>query len=147
MADLHPPLTHFPIALIITACLFQAVLVFKRSWMSRSTPLLLLGLALVLTLAATQSGEDAANLAQLETNIPEAVGTVIDQHGKYADVTVWGTIIIFFGWLWLFLKNPVDHRMDVAALLFLILLSIAVGITGYLGGELVMTHGVGVRLQ
>ena len=49
--------------------------------------------------------------------------------------------------LWLFLKNPVDHRMDVAALLFLILLSIAVGITGYLGGELVMTHGVGVGLQ
>lgn len=146
MAGLHPQLTHFPIALIITACLFQAVLVLKRSWMCRSTPLWLLGFALILTLGATLSGEDAVNLAQQETDILAAAVTVMEQHETYADVTVWGTLIVFFGWLWLFLKNPVDRRLDVAALLCLLLLSIAVGITGYLGGEMVMTHGVGVGL-
>ncbi|MCH7731111.1 MAG: hypothetical protein IIB44_01150 [Candidatus Marinimicrobia bacterium] len=43
-------------------------------------------------------------------------------------------------------KYPKNSGVDYIALAFLSLLSLSVGITGYLGGELVMRYGVGVGL-
>ena len=144
MASLHPQITHFPVALIITAFLLQIIVILKPTWVSRSTPLWLLGMAVIFSFIATLSGQDAANVAVLTTELENPARSLIIKHRAFATFTVWSSLGVLIGWLWFFLKYRDDRRVDVLSLLFLLLLSVSVGVTAYLGGELVMTHGVGV---
>ena len=59
-------------------------------------------------------------------------------------MTTWGSIIVAILWIYFFLKNPHDFRVDRVALVLLSLLSGLVIVTASLGGTL--SHGYGVGM-
>ncbi|MFQ6615920.1 MAG: DUF2231 domain-containing protein [Fidelibacterota bacterium] len=144
MGPIHPQVTHFPIALIITAFLFQIVVVVKPAWLGRTAPLWLLGLAAALSLVSALSGQDAANTALRVTELSESTRSLLDRHKQLANFTLWASLGTLILWVWLLLRFPAGRWVDRLALGLLFLLAVSVAVTGFLGGELVLSHGVGV---
>lgn len=143
LASADNPFSHCP---YITAFFLQIVAMLKPSWVCLSTPLWIPGLAIVPAFLSSLSGEQAAYLAGVSQNLADSTQALIDQHDAFATFTIWTSLAVLMGWVWLFLKFPGDRRVDWTALFFLFLLSVAVAVTGYLGGKLVLVHGVGVNL-
>ncbi|MFQ6678058.1 MAG: DUF2231 domain-containing protein [Fidelibacterota bacterium] len=140
---IHPILVHFPIALITSAFFFQALYVWKLPLICRTMSMWLLGLGALLSIPATVSGqEEAVYVGQfgLETIVLET----IQLHELMANLATWGSLITVLAWVYFFLNNPHDDRIDRLALAFLGLLTGFVIFTGYLGGLLSHGHGVGM---
>ncbi len=134
----------------MVAFVFQIFAIWKPTWVNRLVPMLLLGLGVITSILAGISGQDAATMAITEMILLDFTRNAIETHERFANFTIWGSLIFLIGWLYLYFaqhlgKNyPKNSGIDYIALAFLFLLSLSVGITGYLGGELVMRYGVGV---
>jgi uncharacterized membrane protein len=102
----------------------------------------LLGFAAVMSIAATLSGQnEAARAGQVGYNT--IVLETIQRHELLGNLTAWGSITILILWVYFFLKDMDDHRVDILALAFLGLLTGMVMFTSYLGGTLTFIYGVG----
>ena len=139
---LHPAVVHFPIALIAAALIFHTLHLYRPKWIDKSTGLWLLGLSIIFSLASVLSGQKEIQKAgelgyQTETLI------LIEQHQTLGNIVVWGSILLFISWLFLYLKNQVNNKVNQLAFAFLLLLFFVVLFSGYTGGLLVYVHGVG----
>lgn len=102
----------------------------------------LLGFVAISSLGANVTGQrDAIKVGQIgyETIILET----IQLHELMANITTWGSVVVVL-WVYFFLKDMHDQRVDRLALAFLGLLSGVVLFTNYLGG--VLSHGYGVGM-
>lgn len=122
----------------------QLIALLRPKWIGRAVPIWLLGLSVVFSLTSMLSGQEAAVAALGKNGLSATVKALILQHEDFATFTVWTSLALLIGWLFLYLRFPDDRRVDLLAGAFLILLSAAVLFTGYLGGVLVMRYGVGV---
>ena len=139
---LHPAVVHFPIALITAALILHTIYLYRPEWMHKAIGLWLLGLSTIFSLVSVLSGQKEIQKAgelgyQTETLI------LIEQHQTLGNIVVWGSILLFFSWLFLYLKNLVNYKVNQLAFAFLLLLFFVVFISGYTGGLLVYIHGVG----
>ena len=139
---LHPAVVHFPIALITAALIFHTLHVCKPEWINRSIGLWLLGLSTIFSIVAVLSGQKEIQKAG-ESGYPTETLILIERHQTIGNIVVWGSILLFIGWLFLYLKNQVNNQVNHLAFAFLLLLFIIVIISGYTGGHLVFIHGVG----
>ena len=139
----HPYLVHFPVALFVVAFVLHGLQLWRPQWLSRGIGLWLLGLGALAGFWTSITGNKAAALAQQQQLLPEAV-TLLNRHAQWATLTSWGSLALFILWLYFFLKDREDHRVDVVALVLLGLLAVGVMITSYLGSQLVFTQGVGL---
>ena len=139
---LHPAIVHFPIALITTALILHGIQLWKPNWLGRVVGLWLMGLATIFSIAAVLSGRKEAAKAG-EIGYPTETLIFIERHKTIGNIVVWGSILFFVGWIYLFLKYKNDIRLDKLALAFLLLLFMIVTISAYTGGQLVYIHGVG----
>jgi len=139
----HITLVHFPIALIVSAFIFQALYLMKSNMICRTMSMWLLGLAAVMSIPATITGQKEAVLAG-QSGLETIVLETIQRHEFMANLTSWGSILVAFLWLYFFLKNPHDLKIDRLALAFLGLLTGIVLFTNYLGG--LLSHGYGVGM-
>ena len=80
------------------------------------------------------SGQKTEKL--LDTLCPEAI-EALHYHKIFANITVWGLILLSFIWIYITLKNKATKEFQKLMLAFLTILFISVTITGYLGGQLV----------
>jgi len=142
LLPLHPAIVHFPIALITTAFIFQALHIWKHNWICRTTSMWLLGFAAIMSIAATITGQnDATQAAQI--GFDSLVLHTIQQHELMGNLTAWGSIALLIFWVYFYLKNMDDRRIDFLALAFLGLLAGMVMFTSYLGGTLTFIYGIG----
>ena len=139
---LHPAIVHFPIALITTALILHGIQLWKPNWLGRVVGLWLMGLATIFSIAAVLSGQKEATKAGA-IGYPTETLIFIERHETIGNIVVWGSILFFIGWIYLFLKYKNDIRLDRLALAFLLLLFMIVTISAYTGGQLVYIHGVG----
>ena len=139
---LHPAIVHFPIALITTALILHGIQLWKPNWLGRVVGLWLMGLATIFSIAAVLSGKKEAAKAS-EIGYPTETLILIERHETIGNIVVWGSILFFIGWIYLFLKYKNDIRLDRLALAFLLLLFMIVTLSAYTGGQLVYIHGVG----
>jgi uncharacterized membrane protein len=139
----HPYLVHFPIALFVAAFLLHGLQLWRPKWFSRTIGLWLLGLGALTGFWTSLTGDKAAALAQQQPLVPKAVA-LLNQHTQWATLTSWGGLALFILWLYFFLKDRENRRVDVVALALLGLLAVGVMITSYLGSQLVFTQGVGL---
>ncbi len=140
---LHPALVHYPIALLVTAFIFQALHLWKSYWICRTTSMWLLGFAAIMAIASTLTGQQDAVYAG-QVGYDTIVLETIQRHELMGNLTAWGSLIVLILWIYLFLKDMQDHRVDYLALAFLGLLAGMVMFTSYLGG--VLSHGYGVGM-
>lgn len=139
LAELHPYLVHFPIALLTVGFLFDVASLFSSRLPFRQMGATLLVIGVVVAGAAVLTGDQAMDAA-------EHAGVhkhIIEPHEESATVT----LFLFLGlliarillrkresaWLW-------RGYLVVALLAVFMLLR-----TGYLGGKLVFEHGIAVK--
>lgn len=136
---LHPMVVHFPIALLSTAILFQVLEALLKRDFFREAALWLLSLGMLGAVVAIVTGilqEEAVEAA----GVPEHA---IERHETAAFATVavfavlW-TMRRFRGRRWVPTHPAIASVLALAGLILL-------GVTGYLGGSLVYTHGAGVE--
>lgn len=141
MINLHPPLSAFPLALIITAGILELICFWKNSPTLRAAIRVNLLFAVLFVAATFFTGYRASELANQTFTIAD---DVIRAHHSV-------------GRLLLFLIAPcaalevlstrATHNPKVFRILYLIFLAVCLGLviyTGYLGGRLVFVEGAGV---
>jgi uncharacterized membrane protein len=136
---LHPIVVHFPIALLVTAILFEFLEILLKRDSLREAATWLLGLGFLGALAATATGVWAEEAAE-EAGVPESA---IETHElfAFATVAVFG-ILLAVRWLQGKRRIPEFPRVFLAIGLVGVVL---MGLTGYFGGDLVYRYGAGVE--
>lgn len=141
IAELHPLVVHFPIALLIVAVLFDlAALLLKREDLS-SGALYLQGIAALGAIAAVLTGNEAEEPVEHLAGIEP----ILERHEDLGKILMWAVIAVVALRLVLTLKKKMDHQgaRALAAVLSLGLAAL-VGVTGFFGGKLVYEYGAGV---
>ena len=140
--NLHPLVVHFPIALTFVAAIFLLAARFRSSDVRASQwavvghwALWLSALSAVVTALfgwqafGTVNHDDAGHLA-MKVHLTWAVSTTI----------VLVIVAIIDGW-----RSQVDRPASWGVTIMVAFLVGAIAVTGWLGGEVVFRHGVGVR--
>ncbi len=122
----------------------QCIVLIHPNWMDNRAPIWIFGFSLAMSFSSMISGQAAANIAISEFGLGEPAQALMARHENFATFTVWISLVVLIGWLWLYFRFPGNQRVDLVAFAFLLLLTVAVVFTGYFGGELVMRYGVGV---
>lgn len=136
---LHPMLVHFPIALLMTSVLFDAVGAWLTRESLREAALWGLVLGLLAGVAAFAAGDMAAEAAE-RAGVPESL---IETHEHLAGATL-GVFGALLAWR-LLLRNRFSPRTQIAYLMVAIVGLGLLSATGHYGGSLVYEHGVGVN--
>lgn len=139
LAELHPAIVHFPIALLSVSVLLDLASLFSSRLPFRQMGATLLVLGVALAGAAVITGDQAMDAAE-RAGVKEQI---IAPHEQSATAT----LFIFLALLILrivMLKRPwtwLWHAYLVVALVGVVLLFR----TGHLGGKLVFEHGIAVK--
>ena len=141
LPNYHPMVVHFPIALTIIAFLLSIAAYARRSHPVSAQ----LAAAGHFTLWLAAIGAAAAVLfgwlAYNSVNHDDAGHAAMLLHRAWAIPTAIGLILLASWDAW---KYRVNELISVPMLFLLFLLSQAIAVTGWLGGEVVFRHGIGV---
>ncbi len=137
--ELHPAIVHFPIALLLLAGALGAVSLFYKREFYKDLTLKCLIAGVVFTPFAVLTGMVAEQ--NLQHN--EAIHEILIIH-KYNGFVILFLFQILLVWFWLRRKlfGNIEYNAWVVGLLVGNLL---IFYQGYLGGEMVYTHGAGVK--
>ena len=134
----HPAVAHFPIALAITATvLLLAGRLFPATTLLPSCGRLLLQLSALSAVVAAALGWYA-----FQTVDHDAAGHLVMLSHRGWAVASTGGLLLFA--LWDTLRQRSGKGPHAALLADMFVLSGSIGFTGWLGGEMVYRHGVGV---
>lgn len=139
LAQLHPGIVHFPIALLTVGFLFDVASLFssRLPFRQMGATLLVLGVAMAgLAVLTGDQAKDAAERAGVKAQ-------VIEPHQESATATLFlflGALILRIlllkrPWVWLWRGYVLVALIGVIMVLR----------TGYLGGQLVFEHGIAVK--
>jgi uncharacterized membrane protein len=135
----HPMVVHFPIAIIMTGFLVDLLSLFitKEKCLPK-LGLYLEVLGMLAAIAAFGTGYYLTSLMEGEA------GLLRDKHQLFATLTLISIILATFLRLLLVYQKKEESQMKYVALCLFLLAFIFVGITGYLGGNLVYGYMVGL---
>ncbi len=138
---LHAMLIHFPIALLVVGFLSELIAIFLKKDFFKNVAFYLLLLGSLGAIAAYVTGSYAGEgIEEGPLKIP------MELHEQAALITIWLSIITaLYNVLINFFKVQ-NVMAKWAGILLYALLVAAVARTGYLGGQLVFSHGAGVEL-
>ncbi|MCE1188120.1 MAG: hypothetical protein LWX56_03180 [Ignavibacteria bacterium] len=158
LAQFHPKIVHFPIALFITYAFLEATAVVWKKDFIRNAAFLLLGLGVLSALAALFTGNQAASMAEkwdeAGVKVISAIPfQVMRHHEEWATITTWwftGLLILrVLVYLYIQRKNRYPQFKVFAFPIIAILALVGCYFlfeTGEHGGHLVYKKGVGTEL-
>ncbi|MDF1549340.1 MAG: DUF2231 domain-containing protein [Bacteroidales bacterium] len=138
---LHAMVIHFPIALLMAGFLSELIALFSKKEFFKNAAFYLLILGALGAIVAYLSGSYAGEgIEEGPLKIP------VELHEQAANITLWLAIItaLFRIGIYFFKVNR-SWTKWVSIILFAAVVG-AIARTGYLGGELVYSHGAGVQL-
>lgn len=138
---LHAMVIHFPIALLMAGFLSELIALFSKKDFFKNAAFYLLILGALGAIVAYLSGSYAGEgIEEGPLKIP------VELHEEAANITLWLAIItaLFRIGIYFFKVNR-SWTKWVSIILFAAVVG-AIARTGYLGGELVYSHGAGVQL-
>lgn len=138
MHPIHPMVVHFPIALLLTSCLFEALALRWRGEPFRETSLSLLVVGVLAAGAALITGH-AAEEAVEQSSIPKQA---IDIHEQLGFATFWLFLVLLglrlaMRWGWMREQPKLTLAVGLGGSVLLLAAS-------YFGGDLVYRFGAGV---
>ena len=117
----HPLLIHFPIGFIFAALILHSIYLLKPNWACKTGSIWLTGFSAIFSLLASISGQLEYNKALTMYYSPEVL-EVLTNHQKMGNVFTWTLILFTLLWVNFFFKKMNDKRVDVLALIILIVL-------------------------
>ncbi len=137
----HAMIIHFPIALLMAGFLSEIIALFSKKEFFSNVAFYLLFLGALGASAAYVSGSYAGEGIE-----DGPLKNPVELHEQVATVTLWLAIITaLFRAVVFYFKYSRSWVKWVGILLFAALVG-SVAITGYLGGQLVYSHGAGVQM-
>lgn len=148
LAQLHPKIVHFPIALLSTYVLLEIIgVVFKRDFFSKTAHLILL-LGVLGALAAVLTGNQAEDVAHLWLKQGANINVnAIENHSTYANITLWFFAALLVLRTFAVLKKKFTGYIKYAFVVLAIIGFLFIYQTGKLGGKLVYDYGTGTQLK
>ncbi len=148
LANLHPKIVHFPIALFIVYALLEIIGSFVKKDFFSKTAHLILFLGVIGAVAAVLTGNSAEDAARILSKAGASISMQsIENHSDFANFTLW----YFAGILVLRTFVVIRKKFEGSIKYFFVILSI-IGVflvyqTGELGGKLVYKYGIGTELK
>ena len=134
----HPAIVHFPLALFITAFLFNCLgIIFKKEPLQRTALHMYIAAALFAPLAV-QTGLWQEDFRQIHH-------PVLSLHKTFALLTMWSSLISL-PILWLSKKISLK-QFKITLCIFTLLMVIFVSSAGFLGGRMVFDYGIGIETE
>jgi uncharacterized membrane protein len=137
LGDLHPKLVQFPLVLLLCGLVFDAVGLIRRSKRFHWAAVILSSTGTVLLLVAFICGIYAEIWAG-RAGVPQ---DPIEWHEFVANLASWGFVILT---AWRLLLKPTRRRALTAYTTIGLFYYILLGLTAYLGGQLVFNYGAAV---
>ncbi len=144
LAELHPPVVHFAIALTIVGVLFDiAGFVLKKESLKHAGFWAFI-VGVIAVWGAAITGHQAEELVEYMVE-GTSIEDVLEKHEGIGEVLPWLFTVLGLFRIYLFFKEKTG-----LFILYLIAGLIAIGIIGYqgrIGGKLVYEYGVGVKID
>ena len=147
IADLHPVVVHFPVALFVLYCLFEILsLLMKNENLVISAHIILIT-GVITSIGAAVTGNQAAESVQILSaqgiSIPQHL---IESHEDYATITMWYFFAILGFRTYFVIKKKFFERIKIIFVILSIVGSILIIETGRIGGVLVYEYGIGTEI-
>ncbi len=147
LAELHPRIVHFPVALFILYFFFEASgILLKKNYLSKSAYIILfVGIvtAVIAVLTGNQAHEAAKILYKEKINL---LDRMIEQHEQNATITLWYFFAVLVLRTYLILKKKFENKWKYIFIPLGLAGCYLIYITGIHGGDLVFKYGIGTQL-
>ena len=137
LGDLHPKLVQFPLVLLLSGLIFDAVGFYRKSKRFHWAAMILSSAGTVMLLIAFICGIYAEIWAG-RAGVPQ---DPIEWHEFVANLASWGFVILT---AWRLLMNTENRRALAAYTIIGLFYYVLLGLTAYLGGQLVFNYGAAV---
>ena len=142
MAELHPPIVHFAVALTMAGVFFDLVGFFLNRDSLKKAGFWSLVVGVAALWAAMFSGEAAEEVVEHFAKVVKAE-ELLERHETLGKLLPW--LFTLVGGLRVYLYLKEDRKLFVAYLIVGIIGVVLVGLQGRLGGKMVYEYGVGVK--
>ena len=144
LAELHPKVVHFPVALLLTFALFELLgTVLKKDYFHKAAHLILF-LGVVGSVLAVLSGKQAG---AANPNWTEASIELIREHSSYANITMWYFVGVLVVKTFLVVKKKMNQTFNYIILVLALVGCFFIFETSEHGGQLVTKFGIGTELN
>ncbi len=147
LADLHPMIVHFPIAIYLVYVVFEVVGLFMQEEHFAKTAQYLLFIVLLTSVLSALTGNQAADMINdLKLNNYENIAIEIEEHESIANLFIWFTVFLFVSRTYLLLKKNLIRKYRIIIAVISIIGVFLIWETAEHGGKLVYKFGVGTDL-
>lgn len=136
---LHPPIVHFPIALLFSAAIFALLSLFAKRELFKEIVFWNLLFGVISAIAAVLTGL----LAEQNLIHNEEIHELLEKH-EFNGFAIAIAFLILLSWLWI-RKNKFGKREYITWVILLVFGAAMITYQGWLGGEMVFQQGAGVK--
>ncbi|NPA16998.1 MAG: DUF2231 domain-containing protein [Aquificae bacterium] len=142
LAEFHPPVVHFAIALVIMGVLFDIAGFVLRKESLKHAGFWSIMVGVVAVWGAAITGHQAEELVEHAIEGTKAY-EILEEHEELGEILPWVVSALGFFRLFLFFKE--NNLLFIGYLIAGLIVSGAIGLQGRIGGKLVYEYGVGVK--
>ena len=144
LANLHPQIVHFPIAILFTYALFELIGVVMKKGFYQKAAYLLLILGVIGAFFAVLTGNQAFASYQYWNNSSKEL---FEYHQTYANITIWFFTVLLVVRTFLLVKKKFNGIIKYFILLLALFGCFLIYQSAKYGGDLVKKFGVGTDLK
>ena len=143
LADIHPKVVHFPIALLTTYSILEIIGIFFNKEFIKKSALLVLCLGVVTSLFAVLTGNQAATNFIYWNDDSLAL---LNDHQTSATYLLWFSAIVCGLRIFALIRKKFAGWREYVFIVFAIIILFIVFMTGSYGGDLVKKFGIGTDI-
>lgn len=140
LAEFHPLIVHFPIALFILYIFFEVISLFTKTDFFNKAAALILFLGVITGLIASLTGNLAAD------TVVDKFELVVKKHQEWATMTQWYFTFLLIFRFFLIFKQKFSGYIRYGFVVLALFGIFMVYKTGHYGGKLVYRYGIGTEL-
>lgn len=147
MAELHPFVVHFPIALLTLYVVLEVVTCFikNETLENITTYILLFGILTAVNAVLTGNQAEQAAAAIMDST-QTVIHESIEDHEQFASLTLWYFLALLVARYYLRLKKKMTKLFKSVMIILALCGGILIFLAGTTGGTLVYKYGVGTEL-